>query len=221
MGPVLLKMLPFALGAIAPTMIGLVVIFLTGTRGLIKACAFILGKYLFYVLWGLICLDLVDHLLSPGLKVSKSVSDTFILFAGLLLLILAVRNYFVEDDPDAPPPKFMTILAKLGPIKLFGLGIAISIIQPRFIIFVLAGASIIAEAKLSSTENIISILVLALLMVWAMLIPLVVFLVMGEHRADTMKSMRTRLMHNQRKINVVVMGIFGILMLFLGLTRIF
>ena len=33
MAPVLLKMLPFALGAIAPTMIGLVVIFLTGTRG--------------------------------------------------------------------------------------------------------------------------------------------------------------------------------------------
>jgi hypothetical protein len=29
---ILLKMLPFALGAIAPTMIGLVIIFLTGTH---------------------------------------------------------------------------------------------------------------------------------------------------------------------------------------------
>ena len=218
MGPVLLKMLPFALAAIAPTMIGLVVIFLTGTRGLIKTCAFILGKYLFYVLWGLICLELVDQISSPGLKVSKSVSDTFILFAGLLLLILAARNYFVEDDPDAPPPKFMTILTKLGPIKLFGIGIALSIIQPRFIILVLAGTSIIAEAKLSPTENIISLLVLALLMVWPMLIPLVVFLVMGEHRVDAMKSMRAWLVHNQRMMNVVVMGIFGILLLFLGLT---
>jgi hypothetical protein len=66
MGPVLLKILPFALGAIAPTMIGLVVIFLTGTRGLVKTCAFILGLYLFYVFWGLICIDLVDHLSSPG-----------------------------------------------------------------------------------------------------------------------------------------------------------
>jgi len=123
------------------------------------------------VFWGLICLDLVDHLLSPGLKVSRSVSDTFFLFAGLLLLILAVRNFFMEDDPDAPPPKFMTLLAKLGPVKLFGLGIGISIIQPRFIIFVLLGASIIAEARLSTTENFISLFVLALLMVWPMLIP--------------------------------------------------
>jgi hypothetical protein len=218
MGPVLLKMLPFALGTIAPTMIGLVVIFLTGTRGLVKTCAFILGKYLFYVFWGLICLELVDQLSSPGLKVSRSVSDGFFLFAGLLLLILAIRNFFVEDDPDAPPPKFMTILAKLGPVKLFGLGIAISIIQPRFIIFVLAGASIIAESRLRPTESFISLLVLALLMVWPMLIPMVVFLVMGEHRVDAMKSMRTWLMRNQRMMNVVVMGIFGILMLFLGLT---
>jgi len=170
------------------------------------------------VFWGLICINLVDHVLSPGLKVSRSVSDTFFLITGLLLLILAVRTFFMEDDPDAPPPKFMTILTKLGPIKLFGIGIALSIIQPRFIILVLAGTSIIAEAKLSPTENIISLLVLALLMVWPMLIPLVVFLVMGEHRVDAMKSMRTWLVHNQRMMNVVVMGIFGILLLFLGLT---
>jgi hypothetical protein len=218
MGLVLLKMLPFALGAIAPTMIGLVVIFLTGTRGVVQSCAFILGKYLFYIFWGLICLDLVDHLSSPGLKVSRSVSDGFFLIAGLLLLILAVRNYFVEDDPDALPPKFMTMLARLGPFKLFGLGIGISIIQPRFIIFVLLGASIIAEARLSTTENFISLLVLASLMVWPMLIPIVVFLVMGEHRVEVMKSMRTWLLHNQRMINVVVMGIFGILFLLVGLT---
>ena len=221
MGPVLLKMLPFALGAIAPTMIGLVVIFLSGTRGLVKASAFIPGKYIFYVFWGLVTLDFVDQLLSPGLNVSRSVSDGFFLIAGLLLLVLAVRNFFVEDDPDAPPPKFMTILAKLGPFKLFGLGIGISVIQPRFIIFVLLGASMIAEARLSTIESFISLLVLALLMVLPMLFPVVVFLIMGEHRVDAMKSMRTWLVHNQRMINVVVMGIFGILLLLVGLTGIY
>jgi hypothetical protein len=218
MGPVLVKILPFALGAIAPTMIGLVVFFLTGTRGVLQSCAFILGKYIFYVFWGLISLGFVDQLVSPGLNVSRSVSDGFFLIAGLLLIVLAVRNFFVEDDPDAPPPKFMTMLPKLGPFKLFGLGIGISVIQPRFIIFVLLGTSIIAEARLSTTENFISLLVLALLMVWPMLIPLVVYLVMGEHGVDAMKSMRTWLVLNQRMINVVIMGIFGVILLFLGLT---
>ncbi len=219
MGTVLLKMLPFALGSIAPTMIGLVVIFLTGTRGVIQSLAFILGKYVFYIIWGLIALEFVDQFVSPGLRVSRNISDGFFLLAGLLLIVLAMRNFFVEDDPDAPPPKFMSVLAKLGPFKLFGLGIGISIIQPRFIIFVLLGSSIIAEARLSTTENFISLLILALFMVWPMLIPLVVFLVMGDHGRDAMESMRSWLQRNQRMINVVVMGVIGLFLLFLGLSN--
>lgn len=156
----------------------------------------------------------------PGLNVARSVSEGFFLIAGLLLLILAVRNYFVEDDPDTPPPKFMTLLAKLGPIKLFGLGIGIAIIQPRFLVFVLLGASMIAEARLSTTENFISLFVLALLMVWPMLIPVVVFLIMGERRDEAMNAMKSWLQNNQRKTNVVVMVIFGILLLVMGMTGI-
>ena len=156
----------------------------------------------------------------PGLNVSRSVSEGFFLIAGLLLLLLAVRNFFVEGDPDTAPPKFMTVLAKLGPFKLFGLGIEISIIQPRFIIFVLLGATIISEARLSTTECFISLLVLALLMVWPMLIPLVVFLVMGEHGVEAMQSMRSWLQNSQRKTIVVVIAIFGILLLVMGMTGI-
>jgi hypothetical protein len=58
MGTVLLQILPFALGTIAPTMIGLIVIFLSDDRGLVNALAFILGKYLVYVLWGVVSLNL-------------------------------------------------------------------------------------------------------------------------------------------------------------------
>src|SRR5260370_36583636 len=93
----------------------------------------------------------------------------------------------------------------MGPVKLFGLGIAISLMQPRFIIFVLAGASVIVAAKLPTMENIIFILVLALLMVWAMLIPVVVFLVRGKRRAAAMKSMVNRLVLNKGRVNVRVM----------------
>jgi cytochrome c biogenesis protein CcdA len=221
MGPVILKILPLALGTIAPTMIGLVVLFLSNERGLINAFAFILGKYIYYVLWGLIALDLADFISSTSSANYSAISEIFFLIFGLLLVILAVRNFFGEDDPDAPPPRFMAILDKLGPFKLFGLGFAISLMQPRFIFLVLAGASIIAEARLSSSETFISILVLALLMVWATLIPVVVFLVMGRHRVAAMKSMRTWLIAHQHKINVAVMGFFGILMIILGLTRIF
>ena len=44
MGIVFLQILPLALAAIAPTMIVLVVLFLSDDRGLVGALAFILGK---------------------------------------------------------------------------------------------------------------------------------------------------------------------------------
>ena len=44
MGTVFLQILPLALAAIAPTMIVLVVLFLSDDRGLVGALAFILGK---------------------------------------------------------------------------------------------------------------------------------------------------------------------------------
>ena len=221
MVPVLLKMLPFALGTITPTMIGLIVLFLTTTQGLVKSISFILGKYIVYVLWGLLCLNLAGFISSSSSARTSTVTVAFFLVFGLLLIILAVRTFFGEDDPETPPPKLMTILDQIGPIKLFGLGVAICFMQPRFIILILAGASIISDANLPASENFIATLVLAFLMVWVMFIPIIVFLVMGKHRNSAMKTMREWLLHNQRMLNVVVMLFFGILMIILGLSRIF
>jgi hypothetical protein len=96
----------------------------------------------------------------------------------------------------------------------------LSLMQFRFIALVLVGVTVIAEARLSITENLISVLWLALLMVWPMLIPVVVFLVLGERRQAAVKSMRTWLTRNKRMINVVVLGAFGILLLAIGLIGI-
>jgi threonine/homoserine/homoserine lactone efflux protein len=221
MVPVLLRMLPFALGTITPTMIALIVLFLTSTEGVVKSFSFILGKYIVYVLWGLICLYLANFISSTSSVRNYFVTEVFFLIFGLLLLILATRTFFGEDDPDTPTPKFMSILDQLGPVKLFGLGIAISIVQPRFIILILAGASIIADARLPNSKNFIAILVLALLMVWVMFIPIIAYLVMGKRRNTAIKSMREWLVSNQRMVNAVVMFFFGILMIILGLTHIF
>ena len=58
-------------------------------------------------------------------------------------------------------------------------------------------------------------------MVWPMLIPVVVFLVLGERREAAMKSMKAWLTRNQRMINGVVLDVFSILLLAIGLIGIF
>lgn len=221
MGIVLLQMLPLALIAITPTIIGMIVLLLSTTGGLAKALAFVLGKYITYILWGLAILALAGQISSPRPRGASTISVVIDVLVGVLLLVLAVRIYFGEDDPDAPPPKFITLLENMGPVKLFGVGIGLSLIQIRFIVLMFVGVAIITDAKLSTTDGIISLLVLALLMVWALLIPVVVFLLMGQRRATGMKAMKAWLTRNQRKIDVVLLGIFGIAILIRGLFSIF
>ncbi len=150
---VLLKMMPFALGTITPTMLALIVLFLTSTKGMVKSISFILGKYVAYVLFAIICLNLTYYLSSVESVRSSTLAVIFFLIFGLLLIILAIRTFLGEDDPDTAPPKFMAILDQLGPLKLFGLGIAICFVQPRFLLLILAGASIIADASLSASDG--------------------------------------------------------------------
>jgi hypothetical protein len=222
MGVVILQLLPLALGAISPVMILLIVLFLASKGGMAKSLAFIAGKYLTYVLWGLVFLGLMDTVGATGESGEPStVSLVIKILLGGLLLILALKTYLGEDDPDAPPPKLLTVLDKMGPGKLFLVGILLSIIQLRFVALVLAGVVIIATAQLPAGQNAIAILILALLMVWPMLIPVVVFLAMGDRRDAALGSMNAWLDRNSRIITVMVLGAFGLILLWSGVSGLF
>ena len=57
------------------------------------------------------------------------------------------------DDPDAPPPKILTLLDKLGPVELVVVGFGLSLLQPRFMLLFFAGAALITEARLSTKRK--------------------------------------------------------------------
>ncbi len=221
MGTVILQMLPLALGSIAPVMIGVVILFLSTTNGLVKSIAFVVGKFIAYLLWGFVLLALAGHISSTSPRSTGIAAAVLYVLLGVVLLIFAVKTFLGEDDPDAPPPKIMVMLDKMGAGKLLVAGFLLSIGQVRFIGLLVIGAAIITAASLSTAQNIISLLVLDLIMIWTLLIPIIAFLVMGERRDIAMKSMREWLNRNQRIINVVVFAFFGIALLIKGLSVIF
>jgi threonine/homoserine/homoserine lactone efflux protein len=124
-------------------------------------------------------------------------------------MIIAAKSYFVEDDPDAPPPKWITTIDDLGLGKLFAFGFLISIFQPRLVMLMLVGTAYISVAQLPWDQAIILMFVLILGMIWSQLVPLIV------------TSMNAWLTHNQHMVNAVILGLFGIVILVDGLSRIF
>jgi threonine/homoserine/homoserine lactone efflux protein len=214
---VLLQFIPLALAAIAPAMIVAVILMLSAKGGLAKSLAFVLGRVLIYTLWGLLFLALAVMLSDTGSGEASTASLAIKTILGGLLLILAVKIYMGEDDPDAPPPKWMTALEKASSGAMFAIGALLSIVQIRFVLLMLAGATIIVDANLPAVQTIIALIVLVLAVIWLQLLPIVLYVVMGERAQAMLDSLNDWLARNQRVVNVVVLGLFGILLLAQGL----
>lgn len=216
---VILQFIPLAVASFAPGMIVMIISLLNSKNGLGKSLAFLVGRVLCYAIWGLLFLGLTDELASFGDKGEPPTTVLLIqIIIGGLLLILVVKSYLSETDPDAPPPKWMTMFDDIGNGKLFGLGFLLSVVQLRFVMLMLVGTSYITSAQLLSIQVTILLIILVLLMIWPQLLPLIVYLGMRD-RADAMLvSMNGWLTRNQRAVNVVILGLIGLVVLWDGLS---
>jgi len=222
MAKVLLQLIPLIAATVSPTMVALVIFLLILKNGLVKSLAFLAGKVLCYAVWGFLFLSLVEKISVSKNELELSFDTALIqVIIGGLLMIIAAKSYFVKDDPDAPPPKWMTTIDDLGLGKLFAFGFLISIFQPRLVMLMLVGTAYISAAQLSWDQAIILMFVLILGMIWSQLVPLIVYVSMGEQADAKLTSMNAWLTHNQHMINAVILGLFGIVILVDGLSRIF
>ena len=189
MSNLLLQFIPLAVAAIAPVMILAIIMMLSAKGGLPKALSFVLGRILAYTLWGLLLLGISDKLSDTTNGEASTASLVIKSILGVLLLILTIRTYIGEDDPDAPPPKRMTALDKASPVAMFGTAVLLSIIQLRFVILMMAGTSSIVAAGFSSGQVVIALAFLVLAVIWPQLLPILVYLIMGQKAQAMLNSM--------------------------------
>ncbi|MEA1979065.1 MAG: GAP family protein [Chloroflexota bacterium] len=209
----IITFVPLGLAAIAPVMIMAVILMLSAKGGLTKSLAFILGRILCYIIWGMLFLALAGKLAGSGSEGPSTASLAIKAVLGLLLLVMAVKSFLGEDDPDAPPPKWMTALDNAGAGALFGIGFLLSVIQIRFVLLMLAGAGSIADAQLSTGQIVVALLCLVFLMIWPQVLPIILYIVMGDRAQAMLEKLNAWLARNQRMVNVVVLALFGIMLL--------
>jgi hypothetical protein len=107
-----------------PAWIILALFLLRGEGGVLKALAFAAGamtvRVVQGVLFGFVFSEATD---ASGEGGSDLITSTLLLVLGILVLISAVKKWRKEEDPDAPPPKWMETLGGLSAIQAFGMGI--------------------------------------------------------------------------------------------------
>ena len=82
--------------------------------------------------------------------------STVLLVVALLFLVTAARELFGGDDPDVPPPKWMTMVTSATPAKAFVIGAGVMAVSVKAWVFTLAAISAIGGAGLERTTNVVT-----------------------------------------------------------------
>lgn len=213
MGETIGAVLGYAVGiAISPIPIAAVILMLFSGRARSNSLSFM-------VAWTLgIATVATLALLIPALEADGGdPSDTtgwIKLILGLLLLLVAVRQWRSRPGPDEEPqlPGWMSKIDELRPGAAFGLGLLLSAVNPKNLLLAVAAGATIGSIATSTGETVASIVVFTLIAASTVVVPVVAYFIAG-HRVDpTLDAAKTWLIANNATVMAVLLLVIGVIL---------
>ncbi|MGA9858975.1 MAG: GAP family protein [Solirubrobacteraceae bacterium] len=215
------EILPYALGA-AISVVPIIAIILmlvtpkARTNGTAFAAGFVLGL-------AVVCTLAVA--LAGGSNFSSSSGPTqtasiIKLALGLLLLFAAARQWRSRPKPGEAPkmPKWLASIDTFTAPRSFGVGAALSAVNPKNLAMSLAAGLSIAQTGLSTAQNAVSILIYVLLAGATILTPLGIYLVMGQRADERLGAWRSWLADNNAAVMSVLLLVFAVVLIGKGIS---
>jgi hypothetical protein len=220
MDAVIVYLLPLVVGAaLLPTWIILALFLLRGEGGVRKALAFAAGamtvRLVQGILFGYVFGTAADVYGESG---SNLITSTLLLVVGIVMLITALMKWRKEEDPDAPPPKWMAILGGLSALQAFGVGALLMALDVKQWVLTLSAIAVIEQAQLSHTGNVLTYLLFVVAAQSLVLAPILVSAVAPTQAARMLDAMQGWVERNSRVIMIAVLLVFGVWLLWKGIA---
>lgn len=216
---IVVDLLPMILGTVlAPVWIIIVLLILRSPNGLVKAIAFIAGVTVVRLAQGFLFRYVIGAKATESANGASPIMSTLMMVLGILLLISAIKTLMKEADPDAPPPKWMSMFDQATVVKLFGLGILFTLIAPKLWVFTLSALGVIHGANLSPADQVQAFLIYVLGAQSLLILPLLIYAIVPRQSASLLNSASDWLTKYNRQITLVVSIVFGVLFLWKGIS---
>ncbi len=171
---IVLDLLPLIIAAAAlPVWIIISLLLLRGQGGVTRAAAFSAGAMTVRVVVGLLFGFVLGGFADADARIG-AIKSTLLLVLGILLLVAAYKKWHKEEDPDAPPPKWMATLSGMSAPKAFGAGALLMTIAPKQWVFTLSAIATIREAQLGQAGGALAYLFFMLAAQSLVLAPVVI-----------------------------------------------
>ncbi len=212
MGEVVGQLLPLAVViAIFPIPIVAVVLMLATPRGGANGPVFVLAWVLGLAAAGTILLVLADAEAHADSDAPSSGANWIRLAIGICLITLGARKFRRRPTGDAlgELPSWMSALEGFTWPRAFGAGLALSAANPKNLLLVAAGATVIAQADLPAAQQAASLAILVVLGTIGVAAPVVLYFVLGDRSRGVLDGMRTWLAANNAVIVAVLFVVIG------------
>lgn len=217
MGNVLVDLIPLMIGAaVVPVWVIIVLLLLRGENGITKAMALVGGATTTRLLQGV----LFGYIFGASDNESESgaIAATLLLLIGILLWITAIKKWRKEEDPDAPPPKWMASIGTITPLRAFGTGAVLIAIAPKMWVFTLSALSTIQAANLSPVEGAATFLIFMVGAQSLLLIAIAIAALAPRRSGAILEAAGNWMEKNNRPITIAVSVIFGTYFLWKGIS---
>ncbi|MBX3068908.1 MAG: GAP family protein [Thermomicrobiales bacterium] len=210
MGGTVASLIPLMVGAAAaPIWIIIVLLLLRGSRGVLTAAAFVAGMTVVRLAQGGLFGFILRRAGHDGAD-ERSIASILLLVVGLLMLVAGARKVFSDEDPDAPPPKWMSLLGQATPLAALGFGAALLLIGAKQWVFTLGAIGVIRETDLSRPERIVAFLIFVAGAQILLVLPIVLSVLAPSRTGAALDRASGWLERNNRPIMIAVSFIFGL-----------
>ena len=213
MGKTIGEILPLAIGvAISIIPIIAVILMLFTERARTNSVAFLAGWLL-----GLIVVGAATLAIAAGGDAGGDSGDPkdgvglLKLLLGVGLLLFAYRNWQKRPKEGEEPemPGWMATIDEFGPVKSFGLAVALSGINPKNLALTVAAATTIAASGIANGQQIGALAVFIVIASMTVAGPVITYLTVGGKADEALSSMKTWLIAHNDAVMAVLFLVFG------------
>lgn len=189
--------------ALSPFPIVGIVLVLATERARSNAPAYLLGWFT-----GILAVGAIVLAVSNGADAHGSPTGSAWLKIGLGVLLLSVAARKWRSRPAAgeeePLPGWMRKVEEFDALRSLALGFALSAVNPKTLVLIAGAAATIAESGESTSDQLVSLVVFALLGSIGVLVPLAMFFLMGDRARLRLDAIRHWMAANNTVIVVVI-----------------
>lgn len=136
---------------------------------------------------------------------------------GLALLVWAWRQWTGRRS-EKPTPAWMRSIEGMTPARGLGLGVVLSLANPKVLLLGAAAGLGIGSVGLPRSQVIVAVVVTALVASITVVAPLLLHLVLGERMVGPLTRVRDWLERNNAVVMTIVLAVLGVTVLLEGVT---